>query len=280
MYHPHLAEICDALKKATISAFTEAECVLPPDVREAIRRSAECERDPVAQQELKNILDNVEIAASNRVPICQDTGVPVCYLTLPPQIPFCNEILEAIGKGVEEATELVPLRPNVVDPCTRENRGKNVGAGMPLIHVSTADCLSITAFPKGAGSENLSRIAMLLPAERERIVDFVVETMLIAGGRPCPPVILGVGIGSTFEGVAALAKLALLEPVTDMDPFERALCDAVNRLGIGPMGLGGETTALAVKVKRADCHTASLPVAVNVQCWACRRARVVVEGPF
>ena len=123
----------------------------------------------------------------------------------------------------------------------------------------------------------MSRSDMLLPTEREKIPRFVAETMLQAGGRPCPPVVLGVGIGGTFDSVAALAKEALLEPITTMDPFEQRLCNAVNSLGIGPMGLGGKTTALAVKVKMAACHTASLPVAVNVQCWAARRATVEVR---
>jgi fumarate hydratase subunit alpha len=135
----------------------------------------------------------------------------------------------------------------------------------------------ITVLPKGAGAENMSRIAMMLPTEKEKVPRFVAETMLQAGGKPCPPVVLGVGIGGTFDGAPALAKEALLEPISSMTSFERELCDAVNALGIGPMGLGGKTTALAVKVKTAACHTASLPVAVNVQCWASRRATVEVK---
>jgi len=148
---------------------------------------------------------------------------------------------------------------------------------MPAVHVTPGVRFEVTVLPKGAGSENVSRIGMLLPSQAKDIPRFVVETMLIAGGKPCPPVILGVGIGGTFDTAAALAKEALLLPVDTMDPYEQEICDAVNALGIGPMGLGGDTTALAVKVKRADCHTASLPVAVNVQCWACRRATVEVK---
>ncbi len=123
----------------------------------------------------------------------------------------------------------------------------------------------------------MSRLAMLLPADKNKIPMFVAETMLIAGGRPCPPVVLGVGIGGTFDDCAALAKEALLLPIDTMDPFEQELCDVVNSLGIGPMGLGGETTALAVKVRTAACHTASLPVAVNIQCWAARRSTIEVK---
>jgi fumarate hydratase subunit alpha len=211
------------------------------------------------------------------VPICQDTGVPVVYLTLPPDIGLSPGLFEGVREGVRRATAAIPLRPNVVDPLTRENTNDNTGAGMPAVHVTPGDRLTVTVLPKGAGSENVSRIGMLLPSQAAEIPRFVAETMLLAGGKPCPPVILGVGIGGTFDVAAALAKEALLLPVDTMDDYEQELCDAVNALGIGPMGLGGDTTALSVKVKRAGCHTASLPVAVNVQCWASRRATVEVK---
>jgi fumarate hydratase subunit alpha len=262
--------------KATFDAIKQAEIFLPADVKSAICSAMERERNPVAKSELRNILDNLSRAEELKLPICQDTGVPVIYLTLPPDIPYCEPLLDAIRDGVRKATSEVPLRPNVVDPITRENTGDNTGAGMPSIHVSPGSQLAITVLPKGAGAENMSRIAMLLPTEKAGIPKFIAETMLIAGGRPCPPVILGVGIGGTFDQAASLAKEALLLPVDTMDRFEQELCDTVNKLGIGPMGLGGDTTAIAVKVKRACCHTASLPVAVNVQCWASRRATVVV----
>ena len=167
----------------------------------------------------------------------------------------------------------------MVDPLLRTNTGTNTGLGMPAVHVTPGDQFTVTVLPKGAGSENVSRIAMLLPSETDQIKKFVLETMLIAGGKPCPPVILGVGIGSTFDRVAALAKEALLSPIDNMTEYEQEICDGVNKLGIGPMGLGGKTTALAVKVKQAGCHTASLPVAVNVQCWVCRRKTVEVNYP-
>ena len=147
---------------------------------------------------------------------------------------------------------------------------------MPAIDIVPGEQFTVTVLPKGAGAENVSRIVMLLPSEKDQIEKVVVETMLLAGGKPSA-VVLGVGIGGTFDGAAALAKESLLLPIDRMNAFEQQLCDAVNRLGIGPMGLGGSTTALAVKVKTAGCHTASLPVAVNVQCWACRRATVEVK---
>lgn len=265
-----------ALTRATCDALRRAEITLPPDVIQAIRTAKERETSEIARGELENILANLEMARSLCVPICQDTGVPVVYLTLPPEVPFTPGIHAAIAEGVRVATRDIPLRPNVVDPMTRLNSGDNTGAGMPAIHVRPGDRLTITVLPKGAGAENMSRTVMMLPSERDKIPRFVAETMLLAGGRPCPPVILGVGIGSTFDGVAALAKEALLEPVDTMTPYEEEILAGVNALGIGPMGLGGSITALAVKVKTGGCHTATLPVAVNVQCWACRRATVEV----
>ncbi|HPM53941.1 MAG TPA: fumarate hydratase [Methanoculleus sp.] len=277
MTHPADPALLRALAIATEKALLEAEIRLPTDVLAALRRAAAAERNEVARQEFALILENIALAGERQVPICQDTGVPVVYLTLPPDVPFTPDLFAGIREGVRRATTAIPLRPNVVDPLTRENTGDNTGAGMPAVHVVFGDRLTVTVLPKGAGSENASRIGMLLPSQAADIPRFVAETMLIAGGKPCPPVFLGVGIGGTFDGAAALAKEALLLPVDTMDDYEQEICDAVNALGIGPMGLGGDTTALAVKVKRRDCHTASLPVAVNVQCWACRRATVEVE---
>jgi fumarate hydratase subunit alpha len=272
MLPPAGKEFLAAVSDATCRAIREAEIRLPPDVIAAIRNAAAKESSDIARQELGHILENIALAERLGVPICQDTGVPVVYLTVPPEVPVTCDLLEAVAEGVRTATRVIPLRPNVVLPMERANSGDNTGPGMPAIHIRPGERMEIAVLPKGAGAENMSRLAMLLPTEQDRIPRFVAETMLIAGGRPCPPVVLGVGIGGTFDGVAALAKEALLEPIDSMDPFEQELCDAVNALGIGPMGLGGKTTALAVKVKTASCHTASLPVAVNVQCWAARRA--------
>ena len=277
MVNPADLTLLDALADATERALAEAEIRLPPDVLAALQAAAAAERNGIARQELKNILENIALAGERQIPICQDTGVPVVYLTLPPDIGLSPDLFEGVRGGVRRATASIPLRPNVVDPLTRENTGDNTGVGMPAIHVMPGDRLTVTVLPKGAGSENVSRIGMLLPSQAAEIPRFVAETMLLAGGKPCPPVILGVGIGGTFDMAATLAKEALLLPVDTMDDYEQEICDAVNTLGIGPMGLGGDTTALSVKVKRADCHTASLPVAVNVQCWACRRATVEVQ---
>jgi fumarate hydratase subunit alpha len=266
-----------ALADAAFQAYREAVIRLPPDVMRVIERAAAAETNPVARGEFANILVNLKEAERLGVPLCQDTGVPVVYLTVPPDLPFTQELYDAVADGILRATEEVPLRPNVVHPLTRKNTGDNTGLGMPAVHVKPGDRFTVTVLPKGAGAENMSRIAMLLPSQKNQIGSFIVETVLLAGGKPCPPVIIGVGIGGTFDSAAALAKEALLLPVDTMDEDEERVCTAINKLGIGPMGLGGNTTALAVKIQIAGCHTASLPVAVNVQCWANRHATVEVK---
>jgi fumarate hydratase subunit alpha len=266
-----------SLADATFRAYREAVIRLPPDVLRVIRRAAAVETNPVARGEFTNILKNIDEAERLGVPLCQDTGVPVVYLTLPPDVSLNRVLYEGVEDGVRRATREIPLRPNVVDPLTRHNTGDNTGQGMPVIHVRPGDRFTVTVLPKGAGAENVSRITMLLPTHQYGIEGFIVDTVLHAEGRPCPPVVLGVGIGSTFDGAATLAKEALLQPVDEMTAYEQKICSSVNLLGIGPMGLGGDTTALAVKVKTAACHTASLPVAVNVQCWAHRHATVEVK---
>jgi fumarate hydratase subunit alpha len=264
--------LLSALADATFQAYRDAVIGLPPDVLRVIEKAAAAETNPVARGEFANILQNVKTAEELGVPLCQDTGVPVVYLTLPPDVPLTQGLYEAVAEGCRRATKEVPLRPNVVDPLTRHNTGDNTGMGMPAIHVRPGARFTVTVLPKGAGAENSSRIAMLLPTHVYGIEGFVVETMLHAEGKPCPPVFLGVGIGGTFDLAASLAKEALLLPVDTMTAYEQQICDSVNKIGIGPMGLGGDTTVLAVKVKTAGCHTASLPVAVNVQCWANRHA--------
>ena len=271
------ASLHKALADATFQAYREAVIRLPPDVLRVIKTAAAAMTSPVARGELENILKNIDIAERLGVPMCQDTGVPVIYLTLPPDLPLTRDLYDAVAEGVRRATKEVPLRPNVVDPLTRRNTGDNTGAGMPAIHVKPGTTFTVTVLPKGAGAENMSRIAMLLPSQKDHIEKFIVETVYLAGSRPCPPVIIGVGIGGTFDGAAALAKEALLEPVDTMTDYEQQILCAVNKLGIGPMGLGGDFTALAVKVKMAGCHTASLPVAINIQCWANRHATVEVK---
>ena len=269
--------VCSALADATFRAYREAVIRLPPDVLCVIEQAAATETNPVARGEFENILKNITMAEKLGVPMCQDTGVPVIYLTIPPDVPLTQELYAAVAEGVRKATKEVPLRPNVVDPLTRHNSDDNTGTGMPALHVKPGEKFTVTVFPKGAGAENMSRIGMLLPSQVNQIEKFVVETVYLAGSRPCPPIVIGVGIGGTFDGAATMAKEALLQPLDKMTEYEHGILAAVNRLGIGAMGLGGDFTALAVKVKTAGCHTASLPVAVNIQCWANRHATVEVK---
>ena len=268
-----------AVAEATAQALKEAEIHLPDDVKTALQTAYAAEDNPVARSELEAIFENIKTAERLNVPICQDTGVPVVYITIPPYVPFTDALTEGVRDGVKKATTDIPLRPNVVSPRTRKNTGDNCGTGMPAVHVAPGKTFTLTVLPKGAGSENVSALRMFLPSETGEIARFVTETILRAGGKPCPPVILGIGIGSTADGAAALAKEALLEPLGKMNALEQEVYDAVNGLGIGPMGLGGRTTCLGVRIREGGCHTASLPVALNVQCWAARRATVEVNYP-
>lgn len=264
------------ITKATCTVLQEAELYLPADVKSRLNEAYVKESNPVARRELEHILKNIAIAEERKLPLCQDTGIVVIFLTIPPTIPYSNDLLLAVREGVRIATRTVPLRPNCVDPLTRHNSNDNTGPGIPPIHVEPGDTLSITVLPKGAGSENVSQIRMLNPSDLSHIDDLIVKAVLDAGARPCPPVIIGVGIGGTFDGAAVLAKKALLDPVDTMTPHEEKILERINSLGIGPMGLGGDTTALAVKIRTAGCHTASLPLAVNFQCWASRRATITI----
>ena len=255
-----------------------AEIELPDDVVDALKKAEAREENQVAKSQLQAILKNIEIAKNHGVPMCQDTGIMIFFVELGTEFQPGFDLEAAIRDAVSLATREIPLRPNAVDPLTRKNSGNNTGAGIPDIHwkLVPGKQLKITVAPKGAGSENMSALRMFNPTETGSIKNFVLETVVNAGGMPCPPLVLGVGIGGSFDKSARLAKEALLEPLdTPMDEFEREILEAVNVLGIGCMGLGGSTTALAVHIKTAHCHTASLPVAVNIQCWANRHASVV-----
>lgn len=259
--------VVELIKKAVVD--------LPEEVEEALRDAYEREESEIARLQLKNILDNVKLAREQQIPLCQDTGIPLFFVRLGNESKK-DESEKAIVEGVREATASVPLRPNVVDPITRENSGDNSGVGMPQIYWSVSDDRHtyITYMPKGAGSENASAQKMLKPSDN--IKDFILDTVEKAGGKPCPPIIVGVGIGGAMDTSTTLAKKALLRPLDSKNPeeayakLEDELLAEINGLGIGPMGLGGKTTALAVNVEYASCHTASLPVAVNIQCWAHR----------
>ncbi len=276
----------ELIKDVTITILRRAETTLPSDVKEALARAYECEENEIAKVQLKAILENVKLAEEMQRPLCQDTGIPLFYVTLGSGNVNVNlnDIESGIRDGVKEATKIIPLRPNVVNPITREGGEANIGDGMPHINYKIADIdgLEIIAFPKGGGSENVSAFTMLPPKSEEEAVKeikkFVLDAVLNAAGKPCPPTIIGVGIGGSADMAMSLAKAALLRPVhmshkdARIARIEEELLDAVNNTGIGPMGLGGKTTALDLHIETADTHITSLPVAINSQCWAARKA--------
>ena len=265
--------------QSVVDLLVQAETRLPDDVVAALTDAYQRETNPTAKAQIKTILENIQLASERNAPICQDTGILIFFVEIGRECVLDFDIRDAINDSVEKATEIIPLRPNAVHPITREPSG-NVGAGLPdiILDLTEGDRIKITVLPKGAGSENVSRLAMLNPSQVSDIRKFILETVVDAGGKPCPPVIVGVGIGGSFDKAARLAKRAILRDVLDMGDFERGILDDINSLGIGTMGLGGDTTALAVHVEYAHCHTASLPVAVNIQCWANRRASVELGG--
>jgi fumarate hydratase subunit alpha len=269
----------EMIEEVTVHLLTTAATTLPADVLEALERARQTETSPVAKVQLDTILKNVGLGGMHLLPMCQDTGLALFYLTGP-----CDEgIIPAIRRGVERATLTIPLRPNVVGPISRTNSGNNLGVMMPLVHFEPAshEHLDITLMMKGAGSENMSALRMLTPAQGIKgIKEFILDTIVSAGGKPCPPVIVGVGIGGTADLACHLAKKALLRPLNQRNEdeslghMEFEMTEALNRTGIGPMGLGGLNTVLGVSIESASCHTASLPVAISLQCWAARRASV------
>jgi len=273
------------IEETVVRLLREAECRLPPDVRRALENALSQETEEVPRSQLLVILDNVRKAAERSVPMCQDTGVPVFFV----RGRYDVRIEEAIRRAVYRATEEIPLRPNTVDPVSRGNSGDNLGPGMPPVHFEPTDedHLDIAVLPKGAGSENWSALKMLNPSEGvDGIRRFVIDCVVGAGSRPCPPTVVGVGVGGTADMAIALSKKALLRPLGSSNPdpelreIEGALHQQLNSLGLGPMGLGGRTTVLGVLMEKANCHTASLPVAVSLNCWAARKAfaRVHPDG--
>lgn len=275
----------DPIEEAVVALLREAVTYLPDDVVRALTEAEREETGPVARTQLRTILDNINAGGRLAVPMCQDTGVHVFFVS--GKVHAGME--ESIRKGVARATVQIPLRPNAVHPLTRQNSGTNVADGLPYVsfHPTGEEFVEITVMPKGAGSENMSALSMLTPSQGLKgVKNFVLDTVIKAGGKPCPPTIVGVGIGGTADLACSLAKKALLRPLdvenedTGLAALEEELAEALNLTGIGPMGLGGSTTVLGVRIATAYCHTASLPVAVNLQCWAARRAtaRIYPDG--
>ncbi len=257
----------------------QANTRLPQDVAAALARRQGEEPWPLARDTLALLQDNLALASQRDLPVCQDTGMACVFVELGQDVHIEGDFEGAIHQGVRQGYGEGYLRKSIVgDPLRRVNTGDNTPAAITLRLVPGEGC-AITVMPKGFGSENMSRLAMLKPADGvEGVKQFVVETVRLAGPNPCPPTVLGVGIGGSFDKVAALAKHALLRPLDTPhpDPFyaglERNLLEEINALGIGPQGFGGRTTCLGVAIETAPTHVAGLPVAVNVSCHVTRRA--------
>lgn len=257
----------------------EANLRLPPDVINAIESAEKAEPWDGAKRILSLLGDNVRIASEKTLPVCQDTGMACVFVELGQDVHIDGDFEEAVNNGVRRGYGEGYLRKSVVcDPLRRVNTGDNTPA-LVTVKLTRGDKMRITVMPKGFGSENMSALKMLKPADGvEGVKNFVLETVEKAGANPCPPIIVGVGIGGSFDKAAYLAKHALLRPVDEPNPdeyyaaLESELLDKINALGIGPQGFGGKTTALAVLIEAMPTHVAGLPVAVNISCHATRRA--------
>jgi tartrate/fumarate subfamily iron-sulfur-dependent hydro-lyase alpha chain len=268
--------------------------VLPPDVKQALARAHARETQPRAREILGTMLRNLEVAEAHNLMVCQDTGTPVFKVRVGAQFPLAalggHAIDAALAEGVRRATTEHPLRSSICHPLTRENPGTNTGWRIPVVEwrfLPDGDTLELAMMPKGSGSENMSFLRMLAPAEGVAgIKRFVVECVMDGGGKPCPPTIVGIGIGGTSDLCMRLAKDAIWRPVgepnadPDLAKLESELLEAINMTGLGPMGLGGDTTALAVMVEAAYTHITQNPVAVTLQCWRGERAsaRISPDG--
>lgn len=257
----------------------QANTYLPADIVAALDRQRQKEPWPLAKDTLELLWENKELAEHKHLPVCQDTGMACVFVELGQDVHIDGDFEGAIHQGVRKGYTDGYLRKSIVcDPLRRVNTEDNTPAAITL-HLVPGDGCSITVAPKGFGSENMSRLGMLKPADGvEGVKNFILETVRLAGPNPCPPIVLGVGIGGSFDKVAYLSKKALLRPIDHphADPFyaqlEQELLEEINRLGIGPQGFGGETTCLGLSIETAPTHVAGLPVAVNVSCHATRRA--------
>lgn len=273
----------ETITEAVAELAVEANCRLPGDVKERIEQARANEPWPTACGILDRIIENYGIADENLVPICQDTGVCCVFLKIGQDVHITGDLRKAVDEGVRKGYGEGYLRKSVVrDPLRRVNTGDNTPA-MLYTEIVPGDKIELTVAPKGFGSENMSRLAMLKPSDGiEGVKAFILKTVEEAGPNPCPPIVVGVGIGGTFDKAAYMAKKALMRPVTERnaDEFYAALEDEllekINALGIGPQGFGGKTTALAVNIEWYPTHIAGLPVAVNINCHVTRHKTVVL----
>ena len=276
-----------AIKTVWIRSLTEIQ----PDVLQALNKALERETNPRGRQYLEILIENAKKAGESRIVMCQDTGVPTFFVKTPLDFPYTHSIPAAFDGALHELTMgEFPMRPMVVHPLTRVDRGDNTAANVPLIHAeldNSIDYMEIKAMPKGAGCGSWGTLQIFPPSVGlEGVKKFVVNSVLRAGSNPCPPLIIGVGIGGPLEEVARLATEATARPIDQRHPeadiarLEEQLCDALNMSQIGPMGMGGDTTVLAVNIEYSGTHRPWMPVAVNINCWPGRKAtcRIYRDG--
>ncbi|WIF94097.1 fumarate hydratase [Caminicella sporogenes] len=276
----HVSKIRDAVKEMCMSSNYN----LGVDVINALKKAKELEESPVGKDILENLIKNAEIAKNDKVPMCQDTGMAVIFVEIGQDVKLIGgNITDAINEGVRQGYKEGYLRKSVVkDPLIRKNTGDNTPA-IIYYDIVAGDRVKITVAPKGFGSENMSRTKMLKPSDGIKgVEDFVIKTVSEAGPNPCPPIVVGVGIGGTLDKAVYMAKKALLRPVGEHNKLEHIrkmeenLLKKINDLGIGPQGLGGRTTALAVNIEVFATHIAGLPVAVNINCHASRHEERII----
>jgi fumarate hydratase subunit alpha len=280
--------VCRTLPAAALTEAVAELCVranreLPADLWAAVTRACAQEASPTGREVLELILRNADAARTTGLPLCQDTGLAVIWIEVGQQVQILGDLESAVQEGVRQGYRQGGLRTSLVaHPLRRVNTGDNTPASIHL-HLVPGAGVRVILFPKGGGSENASALRMLTPSQgRQGVIDFVVDRVSEQGVNACPPLVIGVGIGSNFDGCALLAKAALLRPLGTPNPdpedaaLEEELLARINALGIGPAGYGGTTTALAVHVRTAPCHIASLPCAVNIQCHAHRHAEVML----
>lgn len=277
------------IENTAVELLRLAATKLPRDVKEALQKARREEKSENGKIQLEAILKNIELAEKTGTPMCQDTGTINFYVKAGANAGNLNKIEGSLRKATKRATREVPLRPNTVDPFTQKNTGDNLGRYIPHVHweIVPGDSIEITALPKGGGSENVCALGMLTPAESVNgLKKFVIDAIVKAGAKPCPPTIVGVGVGGGADIAMKLAKAALLRPIDQPNPdpniaqIERELHEDANMTGIGPMGLGGKSTVLSINIEWAHRHPSSYPVAVAFQCWAARRAsaRIYSDG--
>jgi fumarate hydratase subunit alpha len=271
------------LADAVFSLFLKANCSLPPDVHAVFSRSRDAETERLPLSILERLIENAKIAEQDEIPICQDTGMASVFIEIGEEVHISGSVHDAVNEGTRRACLEGFLRPSIVgDPLKRINTGDNTEAMLALDIVPGCE-VRVTVLPKGAGSENMSAIAMLSPGGGAPEVErFVLETVKKAGANPCPPVVVGVGLGGSFDKAALLAKKAHLRPIGEPHPdpyyaeLEARLLERINAEGCGPQGFGGRTTAFAVAIEKMHTHIACLPCAVNINCHAVRRMSVVL----